>query len=431
MLSGCRMKPALSLVCCVLLSCSAGGDNDSFGGGGNSPGDPDVGVPDGDPGDGLVVPDTPDSAPPVSVATLSGRVVAPEGTIPISGALVFLTTKAPAPFPDVTFCDKCVQLSPSDPYAFTAADGAFLLDAYQTGPQYLVVQKGQFRKVRSVVVTVGEQTVDAEFTRLPARMNKEAGDDIPKMAVVKGQWDAIELSLAKLGLAEIKKGFLGLFDSVDKETAGFDMIEGMGQASFFKDYSKLGQYHIVFVPCSGSDGTTCNNYDPDNPQIQDNLRRFVADGGKLYVTDYSYEYVRRPWPGYVTWDQEKSSTGSACLGSEYDANAIVDDPGMSAWLQAQGINAFEVKANWTRVTAVHTQPGYDAENEPVSITPKVWVRGQSNPTTVSFQDRCGRVLFSTYHTESDGSSAFLPQEKALLYVLLEVGVCVGVQPPPK
>ena len=54
---------------------------------------------------------------------------------------------------------------------------------------------------------------------------------------------------------------------------------------------------------------------------------------------------------------------------------------------------------------------------------------------MSFQNKCGRVLFSTYHTESGtgggGGTALLAQEKALLYVLLEVGVCVGERPGVK
>jgi len=80
--------------------------------------------------------------------------------------------------------------------------------------------------------------------------------------------------------------------------------------------------------------------------------------------------------------------------------------------------------------SVNPQPGTDQDGKSVTITPKVWMSGNGKPMTVSFQSGCGRVLFSTYHTES-GSSQLLSQEKALLYVLLEVGVCVGTLPPPK
>jgi len=41
---------------------------------------------------------------------------------------------------------------------------------------------------------------------------------------------------------------------------------------------------------------------------------------------------------------------------------------------------------------------------------------------VSFEQGCGRVMFSTYHTEPF-STSLTAQERALLGVLLEVSVC--------
>jgi len=81
---------------------------------------------------------------------------------------------------------------------------------------------------------------------------------------------------------------------------------------------------------------------------------------------------------------------------------------------------------------LHTHAATDPSGTTVDVTPKAWVMGDSSPSTISFEDGCGRVLFSTYHTEgSADDNTLLPQEKALLYVLLEVGVCVGPRLPPK
>lgn len=427
----------------VAVACSAGGGDSGFDtpktdggtGGSNTGGSGGTGG-----GGGMINPDSGTMDAPPTVATLEGRVVAPEGTIPISSALVYLSDTPPAPIPDGVFCDECVKLGADDEYTLTSPDGSFSLSAYSTGTQYLVVQKGQFRKVRTIDIVQGSQQVDPEFTRLPGRMNKAVGDDIPKMAVIVGQWDAIEVSLAKLGLAEIVPGAFGS-QTVNRDTAGFAMVESTfpldlqdpmkNPDKFLKDWNVLSQYHIVFIPCSGSEGTTCTDTLPDNQQVQENLQRFVSEGGKLYVTDYSYEYVRRPWPGFVTWDSENAATGSACLTGDYTAPATVDDPEMKEWLAAQGIFDFEVEANWTRITALHTQPGLDPQGATVDITPTAWVKGNQNPATISFEERCGRVLFSTYHTEGNGNAGLLAQEKALLYVLLEVGVCVGPPIPPK
>lgn len=428
-----------------VASCSAGGGDSGFenpqpdGGTGGSNTGGTGGTGAGGSG-GMINPDSGSQDALPTIATLDGRVVAPEGTIPISSALVYLADAPPAPIPDGVFCDECVKLAADDEYTLTSPDGTFSLAATSTGTQYLIVQKGQFRKVRQIDVIEGPQQVDPEFTRLPGRMNKAAGDDIPKMAVIVGQWDAIEVSLGKLGLAEVIPGAFGS-STVNKDTAGFAMVESswppdlqdpmQNPSKFLKDYSVLSQFHIVFIPCSGSEGTTCTDTLPDDQQVQENLQRFVSEGGKLYVTDYSYEYIRRPWPGFVTWDTETAATGSACLTGEYDAPATVDDPEMKEWLAAQGILNFDVEANWTRITSLHTQQGLDPQGLPVDVTPKAWVKGSQNPATISFEDKCGRVLFSTYHTEASGEATLLAQEKALMYVLLEVGVCVGPPIPPK
>ncbi len=59
----------------------------------------------------------------------------------------------------------------------------------------------------------------------------------------------------------------------------------------------------------------------------------------------------------------------------------------------------------------------DPDGKPITIRPN--------------ENQCGRVLFSTYHAEGGEADALLAQEKALLYILLEVGVGVGEQPPPR
>ena len=80
---------------------------------------------------------------------LSGKVVAPEGTIPISGALVYVTGTPPPAIPDGVYCDKCVHLPDGTAYTTTRADGTFELPA-GLGSAFLVVQKGAFRRVRPV-----------------------------------------------------------------------------------------------------------------------------------------------------------------------------------------------------------------------------------------------------------------------------------------
>jgi hypothetical protein len=420
-----------SLMLSLAVGCSASDSNSGSGGAGGGGGTAGTGgaLPEGGTIDGG------SDAKPPAVATLKGKVVAPQGSLPISGALVYLTTTQPDPIPSGVYCDRCVELPSTVSYTFSNPDGTFDLPAYSTGSFKLVVQKGQFRRIRTIDVTAGDVTVAQENTRLPSKIDKANGDDIPRMAVVVGAWDAIENSLGKLGLGQVDAN-----GTLVKNSQSFDLFEypfppdpnyQFAPDKILKDPNVISKYHIVFIPCSGSTGTTCDDFTSGDPAVQKNLQDFVAAGGKLYVTDYSYDYVRQPWPGYIDWIDQTSEIGSACQSSQYDAPAQVEDQGLKDWLGATGITSFTIQDSWTTVDKVNPVQTTDVDGKPATITPKVWVSAQgtsygTKPATVSFERACGRVLFSTYHTEAAlAGNTILPQEAALLYVLLEVGVCVA------
>jgi hypothetical protein len=354
-----------------------------------------------------------------STATLNGTVYAPEGTIPIAGAVVYWANAAPGPIPDGTYCDKCISL-PEGTYATTAADGTFSLSA-PSEDLFLVVQKGQFRRVREFTPKAGVQTVDKLMTTLPGKMDKASGDDIPKMALIDADYDKIDETLGKLGLA-------GSFDEFTEGSGGAN-----SQEALLSDPSRLAQYHFVFRGCSQCD----DGFSSQGAYIA-NLQNYVKSGGKLYVTDWSYEYVHQGWPQYLTFNMSANSGfGGGCIG-EYDAPATMIDPDMKNWLAAQSITSVTTEGNWSIIDKVNSVNTTDADGNPTTVTPHVWIAGTSpdgtTANTVSFEDGCGRVLFSTYHTEGvtgGGSTDFLPQEKALLYVLLEVSVCATSSGPPR
>jgi hypothetical protein len=322
------------------------------------------------------------------------------------------------------YCDKCVQL---DSYAFTYSkpDGTFDLPAYQAGDQYLVVQKGQFRRVRPINVSAGTHPVDAALTRLPGKTDDALGDSTPHMLIWPGQWDHVEKSLTKIGLTDFEKFEPGL----DFNAYGAKM----------KD---LASYHVVFLPCSGtvnepgSSGMACSV--SVDPQLKAAVKDFVGQGGKLYVSDWSYEYVRQGWPGFVSWIGETSQIGSGCQSGGADSPAQFDDPSLRDWMTAIGEGSASLKSAWSTIDKVNPVASTDENGKTFTQTPKVWASvkqpGGTHPATVSFQDRCGRVLYSTYHAEgsdtANGQAGFLAQEKALMHILLEVGVCVGPKPVP-
>jgi hypothetical protein len=44
--------------------------------------------------------------------------------------------------------------------------------------------------------------------------------------------------------------------------------------------------------------------------------------------------------------------------------------------------------------------------------------------TVTYEPAgCGRVLYSTYHTTANTPPGLAPQERILVYLIMEIGVC--------
>jgi hypothetical protein len=389
---------AVSLLGLSVYACGSSAGRDSF------TGAADAGA--GDDGGGIFAADASKPVP----SKIEGKVYAPNGTLPISGALVYVTKDPPADIPDGAFCDKCITL-PEGTFAYSQADGSFSFTVPNGGEEYLVVQKGQFRRVRKVTLEPDTQ-LDKATTTLPGHTDVGAGDNVPKMLVLQGSYDKIEDSLGKLGITEL--------------TIAADNGNGENRKPLL-DANELAKYHVIFIPCSDKTESYMSNQ-----QVKDNLANWVNSGGKLYVTDWSYEYARQPFPPFIHWAGETASIGSAATLDEYDAPATAVDQGLGDWLKAVGFSSFDVQANWTTIDGVDTLPGKDEDGNDVMITPKVWVEGtkagKQVPTTVSYQQQCGRVMFSTYHTESGSGTGLTAQEDALLHVLLEVGVCVGQLP---
>lgn len=353
-----------------------------------------------------------DAAPPEDLgpkATYKGKVLTPRGDIPIAGALVYLVQKKPDPIPDVNYCDSCVQLDKSTPEVLTKADGTFEIVANRIGKQFLVVQKGQFRRVVEVEVVEGKDVdLGRSDTLLPSSSNTSTGDHVPSVLVVDTDYDDIESTLDKLGMSSQKE------------------IQ-TGRLSLLRDPARLAKYQIIFLPCG-----TCatrggsqfiGNDDALDPQVQATLKDWVQKGGKLYVTDFAYSFLNETWKNYVTFEPTRG-----CDTSAYDTPARIDDTGLKDWLDGQGHTNFEFENAWLKINYVNEVQADDGDGGVKRFSPKVWAYGndgtRSRPMTLSFEDACGRVLYSAYHSEGTGGTQLLPQEKALMYVLFEVTTCI-------
>jgi hypothetical protein len=420
---------------------SAGSDDDD---------DDDDGV-DADPG--------PDSfAGPTT--RLSGRVWFPNQApgianpgeeIPVFGAMVYLSNTQPAPIPQQVYCEPCVD-APANA-KFSSHDGSFEINAVR-GDYWLVIQKGQWRLEQQI--SIGDTPIDlpATMTMLPAAHDPNAGAWMPKMAIVLGTNDNIEDVLGKIGVGNYNASTWDFLDGGTEIT-----VFNTSQSATYFSLDEMRKYHIMFFPCNTGMSSVA---ELNNETYRKNIRTYVNEGGKIYVTDWSGEVMDRPFPPQIQLgDSGTDSTGTydpATLdgtvtvagdsdGSSYtsdDAEAVDDDLNMWLGLQTGPTPSnptpslftpdnFQVVGNWNWIASLNmVQTGEDEEGLPLYDNPKTYLIGSGSfsappgklPLSVTFEPTgCGRVLFSTYQTANGQHAGIYPQERVLMYLIGEIGVC--------
>ncbi len=435
------------------------------------PGALDSGTRDGGGGPGAIdggrLPNSPD-ADPASYAAISGKVYAPGHgpgqvaagyEVPVFGALVSISLTPPPAIPQEVYCDQCVD--PPGAHVLTGHDGSFTLTPILPGTYWLVIQKGQFRIDQQALVGPGERiTLPPNATTLPSRHDPASGLWVPRIALAHGLWDKMEDIVGKMRIGSVDGS--GVF--VGSSAAGnFDLYQwGSGDhpansigelESLVGDLARMRQYHIIFIPCSNGDDSALFG----NQSVRDNIREYVRLGGKFYVTDWSSEWEDVVFPEFIQFSSDHDTPAGATPASFSDGNgfpgyesedARAEDADLNAWLNGQrgplvdgfgsyrdGVansNDFVVEGAWNHIEATPTiQIGVDDEGLPVSETAKAWVKGDwtpgegpIHPLTVTFEPQgCGRVLYSSYHTADTAHVGLVPQEKVLLYLIMEIGVC--------
>ena len=364
--------------------------------------------------------------------------------IPISGALVYVADQPAEPVPDGVYCAECVQLPCTASFVLTNPDGTFELPAVAGAGKHLVVQKGQF--LRDVVIDVaeGNNYVPPEQSNLPGEWNPGAGMWIPRIAVYETDPDQVFNVLAKFGLGEVSAG-----GTLVPGTERFTLVSDGDEGAFMDDLVEMSQYHIVFLPCAS---TKYWNIAPTvPPQRAQNIRDYVEAGGKWYATDHSNEYIEAPFPMY----QEFYSPAMPDIQPAYDVTGNVADPELLAWLDAlppalkdigggnptlNSLPSIELMLNYSGIDVVHEVIVQNEDGEDVNVGPYTWVTGPCTsctsdpftfrPMAITGQWGCGRMMYSTFENSSLSHNGLNPQELVLLYMILEIGVCHDMPPPP-
>jgi hypothetical protein len=201
--------------------------------------------------------------------SLSGTVFAPNGTLPLYNAVVYVPNAPVDPFPTTgATCDKCGTTPSGKPVAIalTDAQGKFKLANVPVGDNIpLVIQIGKWRRqitVKTVPKCVDTALADTD-TRLPR--NQTEGD-IPKIALAAGGADSLECFFRKLGVDQSEftthagTGRIHLYNGV-RRVAVCQRWTTQGTDRWVdRDFSECTAAEINKAEWSGTNPTT-NNVD--------------------------------------------------------------------------------------------------------------------------------------------------------------------------
>jgi hypothetical protein len=413
--------------------------------------------------------------------SLTGTVFAPNGTDPVAGATVYIPSsgstmivknrtpagKTVTGSDSTTTCDD----PPENACAETCSlpDGTFALDssACSSTATTLKIVKGTLAKTTTLECSGTTCTLAATDTTFAS-----SGTGAPSMAVVTGNYDAMEDVLAKLGF-----GSLGIDGRLDiSQPFDFTLFNGNYNseldAGTYQTFDKLldgtvamSDYDIIFINCG-------NSYESmlTDSAVVDRIKNYVTAGGKLYVTDWSYDFIEQTFPEFLRFQDEADDPltpgGINDAQDGYDGvtvDADVNDETMKDWLREVTVNASVLdttipgnpedvgndcngSGTYTQLTGALKSDDsipigdflsgwiyiYSVHSGAAALAPTLWIDtgdGSSadfgidnRPLTasVSYGSNGGKIAYSSYHTAHQcPTQGFWSQERILQYLIFE------------
>jgi hypothetical protein len=404
---------------------------------------------------------TPDGAPPGCTGlacyqtpcsgggstTLSGTVYAPNGTLALYNASVYVPNAPIDAFPTGVGCDRCSSGLSGNPLTSTTTDtnGRFVLSNVPAAPEVpVVIQIGRWRRVTTLtnVTACADTPLDPEQTRLPRNQGE---GDIPQMALSTGGWDALECLLRKIGLdddeftTDSAGGRVHLYAGV----AGTDQLASgpalSPSTALWASSASLGRYDVVFLACEGDQHSETKQ--APAPQA---LSDYAGVGGRVFASHYHNYWIQNGpgmWPLTTTFeDLNDLGTIVADVDMSYPRGRDLADwlvnVQASATLGRIAIDEAQHTVTSVDDTLAQRQIYLDVTG---NLRPSVQYLGFTTPLEAQEEARCGRVVFSDIHVAAGDvsnvdrafpsgctSTGLSPQEKVLAFMIFDIASCIGV-----
>ena len=387
----------------------------------NKRGEDDDGLPDAPP---------PDAPCPTSI---SGKVFAPNGTLPLYNVTVYIPQNPPGPLQDGLSCGQCTTSLPGGSISQTKSDaeGKFKLENVPPGTDIpIVITTGKWR--RQLTVPFVAQCVDTPVMdgvlRLPKNRNE---GDLPKIAVVTGGCDPLACILSKMGIDASEFGS----SSAGPNRVTFYNGQGgtapgtpLPSTSLWTDLNEMKKFDMVINSCE------CSEYN-ENKTAPDILKQYADMGGRVFGSHFHYTWTKNlipAWQGTADWSGASFGTTPDLVDTSHP-----DGQAFSKWLTAVG--ASTVPGQITLGTKTH-------DAGPVVPPTTRWLYSSGSPATthylsfktpvgVAMDQQCGKVVYAGMHVSSGTVGTtfpsacnmnFTPDEKALVFLLFDLGSCVDI-----
>lgn len=381
-----------------------------------------------------------------------------------------------------TSCDRCadLQLGPVLVGAVTDATGAFSLEGnIPVGKEFiLVVKAGRFRRAQKYTVpaagacatTAAAATLPDNPTRLPRSMTDGLAVNIPRIAISTGEIDAMECVFSKMGIATTEFSDPGADGGAAPRVhlyRGGNGSQGMkidnatpADTTLYGDLSRLESYDMLVADCEGA------TWDSNFSQEATNgakVREYVNRGGRMFASHLSFSWLNNNGTDAdagvgtglgpaATWDTNAATTPDTGNGRiSTDPSRTHQSPriaNFAAWAQNEGIITATPPPDFQITDPRSQATGLGNSSEEFVYATDGNQRVQqfsfNTPYGSTADTACGRVAYSGFHVVDSANNNNNPfenttfsascggdltkQEKVLLYMLFDLGACVGATP---
>jgi hypothetical protein len=393
--------------------------------------------------------------------TISGYAYDPAGKVPLYNVLVYVPVQGVslAEIREGASCEKCAgREARAVAVALTDAAGHFVLQDTPSGANVpLVIEAGKWRREVTIPnVTACQENVldDPELTRLPR--NQSEGH-LPKIAMVTGHSDAVECLLRKIGISDEEfstdegSGRVNMFygcihpgdDDEPDEYGANKFAPELGGADFpqavstlYNDPAKLATYDMLILSCEGS---SCQEEKTTENQV--NLKAYSDAGGRIFFDHMHYRWFNTD----DAWQTVAEFSGSDDFPSPYTFQ--VDDTFPKGAAFADWLVNVQASPMRGQLDVVAAQNSAQSAIQPMS---QQWVYTANNVQYMTIntpveeaeneEALCGRLVHTDLHvtagagTDSSNQNVpfpggcttedLSPQEKALEFILFDLGGCV-------